>query len=128
MRITTDTDTTPITCPPWCVQTTPDRPCSSEHYADLGTVPASGASSTADNDGDGAHFPTVGVALSHDEYDGDDAPSVSIYLSGGTPECQVYLRPSETRRLIALLQTALTQIECRPLSYPSARISPRRSP
>jgi hypothetical protein len=95
-------------CPDWCAETNDNRVCSSEHYADVGCVPASGAASTAEYDGGtGATFPTVGIALIHSVPDGDDAPAVSLYLSGGTPECQVYMRPSEARRLIALMQTAL---------------------
>ncbi len=105
--MTTTDDRPATTCPRWCGQ---QEHCRGEHFDSRTFVPATGGRPER-ADEDGARFPVVGIGIDFSELDGDEAPQVCLWLTGGRHDAQVYLRPREAEQVIEALQARLLTLE-----------------
>lgn len=97
-----------LTCPDWCQNDTCRTSPAGEHYTDGVAFTASGGSilqHLVDRDWTAAHVPLVNVRAVFNPCDHDDAPSISLMLSDGQNDAEVYLRAGEAERLIGELQS-----------------------
>lgn len=96
----TTTESRPaVTCPTWCEQ----ADCKGEHWQSPDYYPASGRDPYVSPE-QGACWPIVGVGMDYSVVDGDDAPSISLHLTGYTSagghiDEDVQMRPSEARNI-----------------------------
>lgn len=101
-------------CPSWCQNDTCRKSPVGEHYTEGEAVTASGANllgRLVDRDWTAAHIPLVNLRGVFNPCDGDDAPSISVMVSDGSNEAEVYLRIREAEQLIGELQSHLDLLQ-----------------